>query len=234
MPPLTIALIAWWIGGHVWLWRATESVVGDVHAHVALITGQTRRALEQFVTAPSAVGFEQGVLPSLCYSGFHSGVVAVLFNVVFLWVFGGRLESRAGTLRFGLFAVIAVLAGAVGHMFGEDPSRLRFAVGGGALTAAAIVAYLVLHPRSRMKLVVPVVVVPIVTAAPAIVITMAWLAAQYEPVRRFLTIGEAAPLHYLGLAAGGVAGLLACPLLMMQRARKPEPKPGQKPRRKPA
>jgi membrane associated rhomboid family serine protease len=85
----------------------------------------------------------------------HSGIAHVVFNVMFLWLFGDNVEDRLG--RGGL--VVCYLAcGVVGT--GVQAALARSAdlpaVGASAAIAGVIGAYFVLLPRSKVLLLVPI------------------------------------------------------------------------------
>jgi amino acid transporter len=97
----------------------------------------------------------------------------------------------------------------------ERPLALVWEAGVGtsaAFLAAIAVAFLVAHPRARLAVLVPVVVIPVRATLPAAFVAFVLLVLQVGPVARFLQPFEtdpAGPGAFLGAGcAGVVAGLV--------------------------
>jgi len=78
---------------------------------------------------PAVVGMDQAFIPALAfrpwtlvsYMFLHAGIGHLLFNMLGLFFFGPRLETKLGTRRFlGLYfgagIVAALILGAAGHL----------------------------------------------------------------------------------------------------------------------
>jgi len=85
----------------------------------------------------------------------HSSTAHLVFNLMFLWLFGDNVEERLGrgTLLFSYLA--SGLAGTVVQAWLAD-SAVTPAVGASAAIAGVIGAYFVLLPRSKVLMLVPV------------------------------------------------------------------------------
>ena len=104
----------------------------------------------------------------------HSGFWHLGGNMLFLWVFGDNVEDAAGHLRFlALYVACGVLGGLV--EVAMAPGSTTPVVGASAAVAGVLGAYLMLHPRRRM-LVVVARVVPIRLHVGVVLVT--WIAYQ--------------------------------------------------------
>lgn len=94
----------------------------------------------------------------ITYQFVHGGFMHILGNMIFLWVFGPAVEDRLGRMGFLLFYLIGgVLAGITHAAFEPHP-----VIGASGAIAAVTGAFLVLFPRTHVKLFVFFVMVGIV------------------------------------------------------------------------
>ncbi len=90
----------------------------------------------------------------ITYQFIHSGVIHLLGNMIFLWVFGPNVEDRLG--RIGFLAFYLVGGGAAGavHLFFESSGPGNPAppvIGASGAIAAVTGAYLVLFPKTLVR-----------------------------------------------------------------------------------
>lgn len=100
-------------------------------------------AIEPFLLVPDAFRWYQPIT-----SGFmHADVLHIAGNMLFLWVFGPSIEDRFGRWWFLAFYVGGLFAAAGLHVaFEHNP-----ALGASGAIAALTGAYLVLFPRTQIK-----------------------------------------------------------------------------------
>ncbi len=215
-----------WVTVHVLHWQLPADQVAAIQETCGLRPYDALYALREFSFGREELraAFGDGIVPLVAHAGVHFGAVGMLFNTVFLWSFGGRLESRAGSLRFGLFALLAILTAGVTHLF-LVPDDDTPAMGGAGLTAAVIAAYLVWHWRSRVTVMIPVLIVPAFVAIGAPILAIGWFAVQFEPVQQLLTRGSGHPLHYGAIGAAAAMGAVGSVLLYERRSDKKVQKP---------
>ncbi|MCG6121366.1 MAG: rhomboid family intramembrane serine protease [Microvirga sp.] len=101
----------------------------------------------QFVA--EGVGGEPGLLRLVTYIFLHGDIFHLLGNMLVLWVFGDNVEDSMGHLRYLAFFVICGVAGALMEgAFASDPEIV--VVGASGAIAGVMGAYLLLHPRARV------------------------------------------------------------------------------------
>ena len=88
-------------------------------------------------------------LTLVSYQFLHGGWAHILFNMLFLWVFGDNIEDALGHLRFIAFFLICGVAGGLLHSF-VDPQSLTPTIGASGAIAGVLGGYLLLYPRARL------------------------------------------------------------------------------------
>jgi membrane associated rhomboid family serine protease len=80
----------------------------------------------------------------------HGGWMHVIGNMMFLWVFGDNIESTIGSVKFLLFYILAGLAASLTHSVLSPESTIP-CVGASGAIAGVLGAYLVMFPKSQIK-----------------------------------------------------------------------------------
>jgi membrane associated rhomboid family serine protease len=148
----------------------------------------------------------------------HTALVPGAANALALWIFGGTLEDRLGHGRFLLFYLAAGLAGtalAVSRM----PDGAAPLLGASGAVSGVIGGYLVLFPRSRVLVLVPLWRDVDLVEIPAAVVAAMWLIV--ELVWRFSTDNPliAGPAAHAWTTLGGAVAGMALVWLLKQPAR---------------
>jgi membrane associated rhomboid family serine protease len=142
------------------------------------------------------------VILSLFTSMFmHGGWGHLLGNMWFLFLFGGNIEDRLGSVRYIFFYLLGgVLAAAVQWV--DDPSSTAPMVGASGAIAALLGAYAITYPWARIHTLVWIVVFFTVIDLPAILFLGGWFVYQYISARTEIGGGVAWWAHVGGFAAG--------------------------------
>jgi membrane associated rhomboid family serine protease len=142
----------------------------------------------------------------------HYGILDAAVNIVALWIFGDNVEERLGRPRYAaLLVASAALSGLIGARM--NASSLAPMVGAGGGVGAVIGVYLVLLPRSRVMMLVPVWRGVDLVEIPAAMVVMAWLLLTgITSGAPFAGVPLAATVQVSGLLIGAaLARLLARP-----------------------
>jgi len=83
----------------------------------------------------------------LTYMFLHAGVSHILFNMIALWVFGPRVESRIGERRFIQLYLVSGICGALLSFLFAPMSPI---VGASAAVYGVMLAYAMYWPRDRI------------------------------------------------------------------------------------
>jgi membrane associated rhomboid family serine protease len=151
------------------------------------------------ITAGVAVspGTPSPVYLTLITSMFmHGGLLHIVSNMLFLWVFGDNLEDMMGHVTFlGFYLVSGVLAG-IAHVWVNPESQVP-AIGASGAVAGVLAGYLLLFPRARVRTVIFIPPFITVTQIAAFLMIGFWFVIQL--INGILELATRAP------EAGGVA-----------------------------
>jgi len=139
----------------------------------------------------------------------HQGLVHLLGNVWFLWVFGENLESRMGSLRFLFFYFLCGTAAVLAYALTEDKSALL--IGASGAIAGIMGAYLVLFPGNKIRAVVPLIFFWTTVSISAFVFLMVWFIIQ------IFSLGLADMVAYSSHIGGFLFGMLAIKSFVKKR-----------------
>jgi membrane associated rhomboid family serine protease len=79
----------------------------------------------------------------------HGGLMHLLGNMVFLWIFGNNVEDATGHVRFLVFYLICGLVGALAHVAANPGSTVPMVGASGAISGV-LGAYFLLYPFARI------------------------------------------------------------------------------------
>lgn len=131
----------------------------------------------------------------------HAGWLHVTANLIYLGVFGPRVERIVGPVRFGVLYVVSGLVGSLTYLVAQPNSETP-AVGASGAIAGLIAAHLVLFLH-------------VVESTPTLLLLLVWLATQVlSGVASLTTSTSIAWWAHLG---GFATGLVLAPLFRKQR-----------------
>ena len=140
----------------------------------------------------------------------HGGWAHLLGNCLFFWVFGNNVEDSMGHARFLAFYLICGLAAAAVHV-AVDPASPVPTVGASGAISGIMGAYLVLYPHARVKMLIPIIIIPYIVKVRAWVVLIWWFALQVlsglpqlMALRPEVSGGVAVWAHVGGFVAGVV------------------------------
>jgi membrane associated rhomboid family serine protease len=143
-------------------------------------------------------------LMTLVTSSFlHANLGHIVSNVLFLWVFGPRVEQRFGSGAFALLYIVFGIASALTQVFVDPASGIPMVGASGAI-AGYMGCYLLLFPAQEIDAIVPpLYFLPF--SLPAWVILGLWFTIQIL----FVQPGVANWAHAGGFLAGMLAAMVA-------------------------
>jgi membrane associated rhomboid family serine protease len=152
----------------------------------------------------------------------HGGLLHLLGNMLFLFVFGNNVEDRLGPFRYLLFYLACGYLATYGFAFSNAGSQETLVGASGAI-AGVLGAYLILYPRARVTSLVPFLFfIPV--WLPAWVVLGSWFVLQWLYFKGAGTAQDAG-VAYLAHVVGFAAGIVLVMLLGGLRARRPPPSP---------
>jgi membrane associated rhomboid family serine protease len=127
----------------------------------------------------------------------HGGILHIVFNMLFLWIFGNNVEDAMGRVKYLLFYLLAGVA-AVYSQSAIDPSGTLPTIGASGAVAGVLGAYALLLPRASVLTLVFIIFFVTLVEIPAYVMLGIWFVLQFLPA-----VGQVAAPDVAG--QGGVA-----------------------------
>ncbi len=135
---------------------------------------------------------------------FHGSIGHLVGNLWILWIFGNNVEETLGRLRYVVFYLATGLVATAGHV-AMNPSSTTPVVGASGAIAGVMGAYLVFHPRARVRsIIAPFFFWPF--DVPAVVFLLLWFMGQFALAGAETNIAWEA--HVAGFVAGALYGAL--------------------------
>jgi membrane associated rhomboid family serine protease len=138
----------------------------------------------------------------------HGGLLHLLGNMLYLWIFGDNVEGRMGHGKYLVFYLAGGLLASLAHVFataafGGNP--MIPSLGASGAIAAVLAGYLVLFPHKQVR----VIMLRFVTSVPAIVAIGLWF--LFQLISGMGALGRGAQeggVAYAAHIGGFIAGLL--------------------------
>ncbi|SEO58920.1 rhomboid family intramembrane serine protease [Aquisalimonas asiatica] len=211
-PVVTWALLAACIG--VFFWQ-----IGlDQRDHVSVLHGYGFIPAVFFDHAqlpPSLEAVPVWVTP-LSSMFLHGGWMHLISNMLYLWVFANNVEDAMGHGRFIIFYALCGILAALAQGLAAPESQIPMIGASGAISGV-LGAYLMLHPFSRITVIIPLGIIFYPVRLPAGIVLVAWFGLQ------LLSSATADPnepgVAFLAHIGGFVAGMLLIPLFKFRRVR---------------
>ena len=136
----------------------------------------------------------------------HGGIMHLLGNMLFLFIFGDNLEDAFGHVGFLLFYLASGVLAALAQIV-PDPNSMVPMVGASGAIAGVMGGYLLLFPKARVDVLVILIIIIRIFTVPAWVMLGFWFALQ--SFSGFSTLGaEGGGVAYLAHVGGFVAGVV--------------------------
>jgi len=149
----------------------------------------------------------------------HGGWLHIIFNMLFLWVFGNNIEDSMGRVRYTLFYLLGGLAAAATQVVVSPDSQTPLVGASGAI-AGVLGGYALLYPRARVLTAVFVFFIFLVEI-PALVLLGIWIFLQFLPAVGQLAspdVGSQGGVAYFAHLGGFAFGLLTIKLFAQRRS----------------
>jgi membrane associated rhomboid family serine protease len=115
--------------------------------------------------------------PFLTNAFLHGGWLHIIFNLWTLYIFGPALEDRLGPVRFLILYLFSGIAASVTHAVFNAGSPIPVLGASGAI-AGIIAAYAARFPHAWVRVLVPILFIPLFFSLPAMVFAGLWFLMQ--------------------------------------------------------
>lgn len=186
------------------LWQLSLGVQGFNRALFAL--GVIPAVLFGHAQLPPEIAIVPPAATAVTSMFLHGGWLHLAGNLLYLWIFGNNVEDRLGHLRFLLFYLGCGIAAAAAQI-APDPGSTIPMVGASGAISGVLGAYLVLFPRSRVVVFIPISFM-LLHEIRAFWLLVIWFALQLvSAVAAPDSAGVAWWAHVGGFVAGAVVAL---------------------------
>ena len=203
-PLLTITFIV--ACSVIFLWQISlgakgfEMAVYSLGVIPAVLFGDTSLPPEYFHVPPTLT-----VLSSMF---LHGGWMHLIGNMLYLWIFGNNVEDSMGHGRFILFYVACGIGAALAQAL-PNPDSVIPMIGASGAISGVLGAYLLLHPRAHVLVLIPLGFYAHVARLPAMLVLGFWFVLQL--VSSAFADNEAGGVAFGAHIGGFVAGMALIP-----------------------
>jgi membrane associated rhomboid family serine protease len=150
----------------------------------------------------------------------HGSWAHLLFNMLYLWIFGNNIEDRLGRARFLPFYLGTGLAALGAHVVANPASTVPVVGASGAI-GGVLGAYLALFPHARVTSLLFLGFFIRTIEVPALLLLGVWFVMQLFSGVATLGVREGAGVAYWAHIGGFAAGWLGIRLLVRSRDNPP-------------
>jgi len=150
--------------------QSTQAVVYAFGVIPAALTGHAALPADLALLPPLATIFTSMFL--------HGGFLHLAGNMLYLWIFGNNVEDAMGHVRFLAFYLLCGVAAVYAQAL-PNPESVVPMIGASGAISGVLGAYLLLYPRARVLLGVPLgFLIVQLGRFPAAWVLLAWFAMQ--------------------------------------------------------
>ena len=122
--------------------------------------------------------FSQQVVSFISFMFLHGGFWHLLGNMWSLYIFGDNVEDYLGPFRYLAFYLACGIGSGIAHLVINFHSNVP-TIGASGAIAGVMGAYLVLHPRSKILTLIPILIIPWFVEIPAYFFLGLWFLFQF-------------------------------------------------------
>jgi membrane associated rhomboid family serine protease len=137
----------------------------------------------------------------------HGGLMHLLGNMLYLYIFGDNIENRLGHGRYLAFYLACGLLASLAHVFTSvaiGANLLIPSLGASGAISGVLGGYLLLHPKRRVR----VLMFRVIMQVPAVVAIGVWFAFQLISSIGMFSGGDGGGVAYGAHIGGFIAGVL--------------------------
>ena len=136
----------------------------------------------------------------------HGGLMHIIFNMWFLWIFGDNIESVLGHKRYVLFYLLCGVGAALAQIQINTGSQIPMVGASGAI-AGVLGAYLIRFPRATVHVLVILIIFITFIRVPAMVVIGIWFLSNLTAGLGTLGIEETGGTAWFAHLGGFFSGV---------------------------
>ena len=173
------------------------------HAYKAFLMANATVPMRIPAFLAGHLGFKMAFYPMFTSMFLHGGLMHLLGNMLFLYVFGDNVEDYFGHLPYLLFYLFCGVASGMVHVLFNWGSSLP-AIGASGAISGVMGAYAVLYPRANVLMLFFIFLIPI----PAVFVLGYWFVLQFVEGVGVLGAANAPGVALWAHIGGFIVGLM--------------------------
>lgn len=174
-------------------------------------------AIPAVVTQQASLPPEITIIPSqlsvITSMFMHGGFMHLAGNMLYLWIFGNNVEDAMGHGRFIVFYLLCGVIATLAHIF-QAPSSDIPLVGASGAISGVLGAYLLLYPKARVLVLIPLGIFTQLLRLPAGWVLLFWFAMQL--FNSAITNPDGGGVAWFAHIGGFIAGMVLIPFFKMK------------------
>ncbi len=146
----------------------------------------------------------------------HGGWLHLIGNMLYLWIFGNNIEDSVGHVAFIIFYLLCGIAAATAQIAVNPDSAVPM-VGASGAVSGVLGAYLLLFPRARVLVALPIWIFIKLFYVPAVLLLVLWFGMQL--LSGSATVGREGGVAFWAHIGGFVAGMVLIPIFKRRQVR---------------
>ncbi len=137
----------------------------------------------------------------------HGGWMHIIGNMLYLWIFGNNIEDSVGHLKFIVFYFLCGIAAAAMQVAISPDSTVPM-IGASGAVSGVLGAYLLLFPRARVLVLIPIWIFIRFIYVPAWLMLILWFVLQLLSGWATLGADQTGGVAFWAHVGGFVAGMV--------------------------
>lgn len=204
MPIFTVGLIILCVLTFLW-----QLSFGNAMQNVVYSLGATPAILFGYYDLPTEIVRVPDWMTAFTSMFLHGGWMHLLGNMLYLWIFGNNIEDAMGHIRFIIFYLLCGLVALFANALPDTSSTIPMIGASGAISGV-LGAYLLLYPRARVLVAIPLGFFIHTIRLPAVWVLGFWFVLQL--INTAVNAGnDGGGVAWLAHVGGFVAGIVLIP-----------------------
>jgi membrane associated rhomboid family serine protease len=206
VPIVTWAIIAGCVAAYLW----ERSLGGQIDAALTVL-GFVPASLSAGHGAPPQGYVDVSPIATIFTSMFlHGGLLHLGGNMLYLWIFGNNVEDAMGHVRYAVFYLLSGVAAALTMALIDPHSQIPMVGASGAISGI-LASYVLLWPRARVTVIVPLGIIFYPMAVSAMWVVGFWFVLQL--LSALLTDAAQPGVAFWAHVGGFIVGAILTPFL---------------------
>jgi membrane associated rhomboid family serine protease len=170
---------------------------------VTFLSSQFEHIILKYGLIPNVILRGEGILTLITSLFLHAGIIHVVGNIWFLWLFGDNVEYNLGHIRYIIFFIlVGIIAGLVHTFFAPAGHADIPAIGASGAISGLMGGYVVLFPKNKIRAFFLLLFRPLFFDVPAFVYVGVWFLYQ------LLYIGASTSIAFMAHIGGFIGGMI--------------------------